>query len=106
MTVMGDIPASPIHLSVHDDLFDEIIHNLNDPDANTLHTELRQLLQLREDHNHHNQIIRLIGRLQHIIHHHPRTSSVNFQLLYPVPRFDYAIQTQGPGYATGMCNHD
>lgn len=91
----------PVFVSVGTDHFDTIIDALNDPLANTLRTQLHQLLHLRGDHTRHSHITRLVGRLQHIIHHHPNTSDFNLQLLYPIPRFDYTITTQGPGYATG-----
>lgn len=90
-----------VFVSVGTDLFDTILDNLNDPRANTLCTQLRQLLNLRRDRTHHALITRLIGHLQQIIRYHPNTRDLNVQLRYPIPHFDYTTQTHGPGYATG-----
>ena len=91
----------PIYISVRENLFDVIIDNLDSPPANILRAELRRLLHLRGDFARHLQITQLIGRLQHILRRHPRSRDFNYQLLYPAPRFDHAIRTRGPGYATG-----
>ena len=94
-----NILEPPIYVSVRENQFDFIIDNLHSLLANTLRTELHRLLHLRGDFIRHLHILRLIRRLQPIIHNHPRFRNV--KILCPAPQFERQIPRHGPGYATG-----